>query len=221
MVRISECAISGTLVGFLPFDKNLFAKLSSTARQKSSTQQYSSVISFFMGNLLLLLKYSSLPCSPLLSSTFIYFLIHNWGSKYFLSLDTWVRIKGLNNGSCINREVSVQFCERLVGKFRRSTLLVVLHDNEEIVFKAKILTERWLKTIGLELKPSKTRISHTLKSLNERPGFDFLGFTVRQFPVKQSRQGYKLSIKPSHDSIKQHALVIKNKLRKMRGAPQE
>src|SRR6266576_5336210 len=79
MVRISECAISGTLVGFLPFDKNLFAKLSSTARQKSSTQQYSSVISFFMGNLLLLLKYSSLPCSPLLSSTFIYFLIHNWG----------------------------------------------------------------------------------------------------------------------------------------------
>jgi len=108
-----------------------------------------------------------------------------------------------------------------VGKFRRSTLLVVLHDNEEIVFKAKILTERWLKTIGLELKPSKTRISHTLKSLNERPGFDFLGFTVRQFPVKQSRQGYKLLIKPSHDSIKQHALVIKNKLRKMRGAPQE
>src|SRR6266576_4181426 len=83
MVRISECAISGTLVGFLPFDKNLFAKLSSTARQKSSTQQYSSVISFFMGNLLLLLKYSSLPCSPLLSSTFIYFLIHNWGYQRY------------------------------------------------------------------------------------------------------------------------------------------
>lgn len=41
---------------------------------------------------------------------------------------------------------------------------VILHENEEIVFKAKNLTERWLNTIGLEFKPSKTKISHTLKT---------------------------------------------------------
>lgn len=39
---------------------------------------------------------------------------------------------------------------------------VVLHESEEIVLKAKTLIEEWLKTIGLELKLSKTIISHTL-----------------------------------------------------------
>ncbi|MFP3026850.1 MAG: group II intron maturase-specific domain-containing protein, partial [Wolbachia sp.] len=116
----------------------------------------------------------------------------------------------------------MQFCERLVGKFRRSTLLVILHESEEIIFKAKTLTEEWLKTIGLELRSSKTRISHTLNSCKGRkPGFDFLGFVIRQYPVKCSKKGYKLLIKPSHKSIKQYKLAIKQKIRKMRGAPQE
>ncbi|MFP3023075.1 MAG: group II intron reverse transcriptase, partial [Wolbachia sp.] len=99
---------------------------------------------------------------------------------------------------------------------------VILHESEEIVMKAKILVEKWLETIGLELKPSKTRISHTLKSLNVmKPGFDFLGFTVRQYTTRRSKKGYKLLIKPSRKSIKQHELAIKHKLREMRGAPQE
>ncbi|HEY9739316.1 MAG TPA: hypothetical protein V6C90_02390, partial [Coleofasciculaceae cyanobacterium] len=33
----------------------------------------------------------------------------------------------------------------------------------------------WLKVMGLELKPSKTRLCHTSE------GFDFLGFNVRQY----------------------------------------
>ncbi|WP_265042204.1 reverse transcriptase domain-containing protein [Wolbachia endosymbiont (group B) of Melanostoma mellinum] len=100
--------------------------------------------------------------------------------------------------------------------------LVVLHESEEIVLKAKILIEKWLKTIGLELEPSKTKISHTLKFLNEiKPGFDFLGFTVRQYPTKQNKMGYKSLIKPNLNSIKQHTLTIKHKLRKIREIPQE
>lgn len=99
---------------------------------------------------------------------------------------------------------------------------VILHESEEIIFKAKTLTEEWLKTIGLELRSSKTRISHTLNSCKGRkPGFDFLGFVIRQYPVKCSKKGYKLLIKPSHKSIKQYKLAIKQKIRKMRGAPQE
>lgn len=99
---------------------------------------------------------------------------------------------------------------------------VILHENEEIVFKAKNLTERWLNTIGLELKPSKTKISHTLKTYGGQiPGFDFLGFTIRQYLTKQSKKGYKLLIKPSRLSIKQHAKIIKQKLKEMRAAPQE
>ncbi|GFT91659.1 HNHc domain-containing protein [Nephila pilipes] len=92
-------------------------------------------------------------------------------------------------GAVLNREVSVQFCERLVGKFRRSTLLVVIHESQEILLKAKTLIEEWLKTIGLELKPSKTRISYTLNG--DKPGFDFLGFSIRHYPTRSSKKGYK------------------------------
>ncbi|MFP3021629.1 MAG: group II intron reverse transcriptase/maturase [Wolbachia sp.] len=99
--------------------------------------------------------------------------------------------------------------------------LVVLHESEEIVLKAKTLIEAWLKTVGLELKSSKTRVSHTLRPLNGiKPGFDFLGFTIRQYPTRKNKMSYKTIIKPSLSSIKQHALAIKYKLREMRGVPQ-
>ncbi len=36
--------------------------------------------------------------------------------------------------------------------------------------------------MGLELKPSKTRLSHTLHNVgSEKAGFDFLGFNIRQY----------------------------------------
>ncbi|WP_264375677.1 group II intron reverse transcriptase/maturase [Wolbachia endosymbiont (group B) of Sphaerophoria taeniata] len=96
---------------------------------------------------------------------------------------------------------------------------IIVHESMEIILKAKRLTEEWLKTIGLELKPSKTRISHTLDG--KKPGFDFLGFSIRQYPTRSSKKGYKLLIKPGRESIKQHASIIKRKLRGLRGATQE
>ncbi|WP_224721473.1 group II intron reverse transcriptase/maturase [Candidatus Wolbachia massiliensis] len=99
---------------------------------------------------------------------------------------------------------------------------IVVHENEEIILKAKILVEEWLKAIGLELKPSKTKVSHTLKAINRiKPGFDFLGFSVRHYRTKESKKGYKLLIKPSCKSIKQHGITVKHKLRGLRGATQE
>lgn len=69
---------------------------------------------------------------------------------------------------------------------------VVLHESEELVMKAKVLIEKWLKPVGLELKSSKTRIVHTLKSLNGgKPGFDFLGFSIRHYQTRQNKRGYK------------------------------
>ncbi|MDT9313933.1 MAG: group II intron reverse transcriptase/maturase, partial [Limnospira sp. Paracas R14] len=52
----------------------------------------------------------------------------------------------------------------------------------------------WLKPVGLEIKPEKTRICHTLKSIEydgktEKPGFDFLGFNIRQHPVGKYKTG--------------------------------
>jgi len=40
--------------------------------------------------------------------------------------------------------------------------------------------------MGLELKDAKTRFAHTLEAKEEchgNVGFDFLGFTIRQYPV--------------------------------------
>ena len=52
---------------------------------------------------------------------------------------------------------------------------VVLHAEEVEVMKAQQLIAKWLQGIGLELKPSKTRLSHTLNESQGNVGFTFLG----------------------------------------------
>ena len=54
----------------------------------------------------------------------------------------------------------------------------------------------WLATRGLTLSTEKTRIVH----LEE--GFDFLGFTIRQYPSTRSKAGYQVRITPSTASTK-------------------
>ncbi|NEQ40144.1 MAG: group II intron reverse transcriptase/maturase [Okeania sp. SIO3I5] len=82
---------------------------------------------------------------------------------------------------------------------------VILHEDIKVVLKAKTVIQEWLNQIGLELKPEKTKIAHTLEEYEgNKPGFDFLGFTVRQWKVKSTKQGFKTLIKPSSKSIKAH-----------------
>ncbi|QLK11815.1 reverse transcriptase domain-containing protein [Wolbachia endosymbiont of Diaphorina citri] len=132
------------------------------------------------------------------------------------------------------KEELFQYAKKKYGRVSRKQALnsvsvityagdfVVLHESEELVLKAKVLIEKWLKPVGLELKSSKTRIAHTLKSLNgEKPGFDFLGFSIRHYQTRQNKRGYKLLIKPSRKSISQHLLSIKHKLKELQAAPQE
>ena len=60
------------------------------------------------------------------------------------------------------------------------------------MLQAKTIIQEWLSQVGLELKPEKTRIAHTLKEYEgNKLGFDFLGFTVRQWEVKSTRLGFK------------------------------
>ena len=42
------------------------------------------------------------------------------------------------------------------------------------------------------------------------PGFDFLGFFIRQYKVKSTNQGFKTLIKPSAKSIKTHYWKLAN-----------
>jgi RNA-directed DNA polymerase len=84
---------------------------------------------------------------------------------------------------------------------------VILHENITVVQRCREIISDWLKDIGLELKPSKTRVSHTLKEYEQQnPGFDFLGFNIRQFQVGKyhSKQGFKTIITPSRDKQKIH-----------------
>jgi RNA-directed DNA polymerase len=107
---------------------------------------------------------------------------------------------------------------------------VILHPEKERLDKATEAVTTWLKDMGLFLSPKKTRITHTLIPYEGNVGFDFLGFTVRQFPVGKThtgrnRQGnplgFKTLIKPSQEAIKRHTVEMKNRIRKLRGSTQE
>lgn len=94
---------------------------------------------------------------------------------------------------------------------------VVLHDDLAVIERAQQLAGGWLAGMGLELKPSKTRITHTLHAHAGAVGFDFLGFTVRQHPVGKAHTGttglgvplgFKTIITPSRTAQRRHYAAL-------------
>jgi len=93
---------------------------------------------------------------------------------------------------------------------------VVMADNLTVIQECKQYITEWLSDIGLELKPSKTRVAHTLNpelSEDGEAGFDFLGFHIQQHPcsrkegnedTKGRRLGWKLLITPTKEKMVQH-----------------
>ncbi|MFO0801965.1 MAG: group II intron reverse transcriptase/maturase [Gemmataceae bacterium] len=107
---------------------------------------------------------------------------------------------------------------------------VVLHVDEAVVRECQEVIAGWLKEMGLELKPSKTRICHTLHATDGQAGFDFLGFAVRQFPVGKTKSGqntrkeplgFKTLIKPSKTAVKRHVASLREVIDRFKNAPQE
>jgi RNA-directed DNA polymerase len=106
---------------------------------------------------------------------------------------------------------------------------VVLHEDLAVIERCRELTNAWLADMGLELKPSKTRISHTFLPYQGNVGFDFLGFTVRQFPVGKNYSahnpygkplGFKTLIKPSATAQKRHLADLAEVIRRHKATPQ-
>jgi RNA-directed DNA polymerase len=102
---------------------------------------------------------------------------------------------------------------------------VVFHNDLTVIESCQEAIKQWLKQIGLELKPSKTRITHTLQEHQGNIGFNFLGFNVRQYNVGKYKsgkrqKGFKTLIKPSQESIQKHLTAIKDVLRKGKSLPQ-
>jgi RNA-directed DNA polymerase len=83
---------------------------------------------------------------------------------------------------------------------------VILHRDPDVIRQCREIVHEWLQGMGLELKPSKTRMAHTLEAFEGEPGFDFLGFHVRQYQAgkHQSKQGFKTIITPSQKKVKLH-----------------
>lgn len=110
-------------------------------------------------------------------------------------------------GSLTNRRDSVSL-------IRYADDFVILHKELTVVQGCQEIISDWLKDMGLELKPSKTRLAHTLNPVEqEKPGFNFLGFNIRQFYVGKYRSGknpqrellgFKTIITPSKEKVKVH-----------------
>ena len=106
---------------------------------------------------------------------------------------------------------------------------VILHEDLTVVQRCQGIVSEWLKGIGLELKPSKTRISHTLNRYEDcDPEFEFLGFSVRQFPVGKHQSGklngkllgFKTIITPSQGKQKVHYDQLASIINAHKSAPQ-
>lgn len=100
---------------------------------------------------------------------------------------------------------------------------VCLYPEKEVIDKAKVILQEWLKEAGLEINEIKTRITHTLN------GFDFLGFHIRQYKVGKhnsgksrngQRLGFKTLIKPSQEKVKKHYQKIADTIASNNSAPQ-
>ena len=73
---------------------------------------------------------------------------------------------------------------------------VILTDTEKDAHEAKATIEHWLWERGLALSEDKTSVHHITD------GFNFLGFTIRQYADRKTKTGYKLLITPSKESVK-------------------
>ena len=107
---------------------------------------------------------------------------------------------------------------------------VILHEDLAVIEQCKTLMSNWLAPMGLELKTSKTTITHTLQAHEGKVGFDFLGFTIRQFPVgmrhsgldnKRLPLGFKALIQPSAEAIKRHSQRLKATITHHRSSQQQ
>ncbi|HEY9690603.1 MAG TPA: group II intron reverse transcriptase/maturase [Oculatellaceae cyanobacterium] len=107
---------------------------------------------------------------------------------------------------------------------------VILHEDLTVVQRCKEVISEWLNGMGLELKPSKTRLAHTLHEYEgQDAGFNFLGFNIRQYPVGKYNSGcntngkilgFKTLIKPSREKIKVHYKQITKVIEQHEAAPQ-
>ena len=103
---------------------------------------------------------------------------------------------------------------------------VILHEERAVIEQSREVVSEWLKEMGLELKESKTRITHTLETTEGEAGFEFLGFRIRQYPAGKytsDRNGHKQPVgcvtrtEPSPKAVKRHGEKLSETVKRHRG----
>jgi RNA-directed DNA polymerase len=132
-----------------------------------------------------------------------------------------------------------QYAETLKGKktanrqalslIRYADDFVIIHEDLSVVKKCQEIIADWLNDLGLELKPSKTKLTHSLEKIEGNVGFEFLGFHIQQHKVGNYRSaknphgkplGFNTLITPSKAKIKTHLVKIAEVIDSHKTAPQ-
>ncbi len=109
---------------------------------------------------------------------------------------------------------------------------VVLHQDVAVIEQVKQIVNEWVAGMGLELKPSKTRITQTLDRYEGNVGFDFLGFHVQQHRVGKTHTGkmggpnsfplgFKTHITPSKEALHRHLEAIGHGIKQRKAQEQK
>jgi len=101
---------------------------------------------------------------------------------------------------------------------------VILHEHPLVIKECKEFVQNFLSTVGLSLNENKTHIGHTLNLFEDKsPGFDFLGFNIRQFKIgkytirkTKAALPYRTLIRPSKNKVKKHYKSIKEIIKSVR-----
>lgn len=112
-------------------------------------------------------------------------------------------IKYNHKGESIGKRILIRYADDFV----------ILCETKEDAEKAQDDIEFWLNERGLHLSQEKTQIIHLTE------GFDFLGFNIRHYKVRNTKTGYKLLIKPSKEFLKNTRKDIREIFLKYIGYP--
>lgn len=121
-------------------------------------------------------------------------------------------------------------CPRLI---RYADEFVIICEEKSVIERSRVIIEEFLNEWGLSLNKEKTKIIHTLEEYQgNKPGFDFLGFNIRQYPRGKKHTGkvsngsssnkitYKTYITPSKKSVTKHYKKLAEKIRQFNGKNQ-
>lgn len=112
-----------------------------------------------------------------------------------------------------------------LGVVRYADDFVILHKDPKVLEVCIKGASEFLASIGLELHPDKTRVVHTLSNHNnQKPGFNFLGFNIRQYKIGKhqgGKQGFVTLIKPQKEKVQAHHQKLADIIVDMLAMPQE